>query len=156
MIEEASKECEAVTPPVLAAILFQESSFNPRASSGEAHGIAQFTPETWQTWGKDPKTGKVGDIWNPEDAIPASARYLCSLYDTAKEINKKYDTDDTELEMMAAAYNGGPGILDPNTSECGTAGVPRCGDPNDPDSYAGQTYPYAKEKFPEHVKMFSK
>ena len=150
LIIKAANDTKNITPPMLAAILYIESNFNPKASSGVANGIAQFTPATWATWGKG------GNVWDPKDAIPAAARFLDHLYDHAIDVKKKNGgKGDPELELMAASYNGGPGSI--MAQACGTpARVPNCGNPADFSSYAGQTYPYAKKKFPDAVKKFSK
>lgn len=150
LIIDAANETEHITPPMLAAILYIESNFNPRASSGVANGIAQFTPSTWAAWGDG------GDVWNPEDAIPASARFLDNLYEhSLKVLENNGGEGDDPMELMAASYNGGPGAVE--AGACGTpARVPQCGDPNNFSSYAAQTYPYAKQKFPDAVEKFSK
>ena len=149
LIEDAASETKNIDPASLAAILSIESGFNPKASSGVAHGIAQFTPDTWAS------KGNGGDIWDPKDAIPASARFLDELYDNAeKEIEKNGGKGDDPLELMAASYNGGPGSI--QAGACGTpARVPKCGDPNNFSSYAGQTAPYV-EKFMKEREKFSK
>lgn len=150
LIEDAASKTDNIDPATLAAILYIESGFNPKASSGVAHGIAQFTPSTWATWGEG------GDIWDPKDAIPASARFLDELYKhSEKVLQDNGGKGDDVLELMAASYNGGPGAI--MEQACGTpARVPNCGDPNTMSSYRAQTYPYAKEKFPQAREKFLK
>jgi len=61
---------------LLAAQGAVESAFNPNAvSTAGAQGIAQFMPMTWASWGQG------GDPFNPNDAIPAQARYVKYLWD---------------------------------------------------------------------------
>lgn len=152
LISKAAETCSEVTAPFIAAILYQESRFDPNAGSAVgAMGIAQFMATTWATWGEG------GDVWDPKDAIPASARFLCSLVPGAKEVADNPGVDDTVLELVAASYNGGPGSIQPGTcTEQPNGGVPRCGDPNNYSSYAAQTYPYAKIHIPEWMEKFSK
>jgi cell wall-associated NlpC family hydrolase len=92
--------CAEITPAVLAAQLYQESGFNPRAQSPVgAMGIAQFMPGTWATHGGG------GDVWNPADAIPAAAKYDCSLAAAVAAV------PGGGQEKMLAAYNAGPGAV---------------------------------------------
>jgi len=92
--------CAEVTPALLAAQLYQESGFNPRASSPVgAMGIAQFMPATWASHGGG------GDVWNPADAIPAAARYDCAVAASVAAV------PGPGQEKMLAAYNAGPGAV---------------------------------------------
>ena len=67
-------EWSGISTFVLAAICAVESGFDPNAYNEEtmAAGIAQFIPSTWVEWGQ-------GDVYNPEDAIPAMGSYLAYL-----------------------------------------------------------------------------
>ncbi|MER5973289.1 bifunctional lytic transglycosylase/C40 family peptidase [Streptomyces sp. NPDC002055] len=103
LIEEAGNTCPEVTPNLLAALLTQESGFNPEAKSHVgAQGIAQFMPSTWETHGIDGNGDGKRDVLNPEDAIPSSAKYLCSI---AKDVK---DVPGDKQSNMLAAYNAGP------------------------------------------------
>ena len=54
LIEEAGNTCPDVSPNLLAALITQESGFNPKAQSpAGAQGIAQFMPSTWESHGID-------------------------------------------------------------------------------------------------------
>ncbi len=102
LIEEAGNTCPEVSPNLLAALLTQESGFNPKASSPVgAQGIAQFMPSTWETHGIDGNGDGKRDVWDPEDAIPSSAKYLCTIAEDVKGVpgNKQNN--------MLAAYNAG-------------------------------------------------
>lgn len=75
----------------LTRLIWRESSFRPHVtSSAGAQGIAQFMPGTAEEQGLD-------DPFDPEMAIPASAKYLKSLRDRFGN-----------LGLAAAAYNAGP------------------------------------------------
>ncbi len=91
-------------PQLLAAMIYQESKFDPEArSSSGAVGLMQLLPETGQ--GIADRTG--GDSWRPEDLlIPElnvryGAWYLRHLLD-------KYDDESLAL----AAYNAGQTNVD--------------------------------------------
>jgi hypothetical protein len=102
----AGNGCAALTESLLAAQLFQESGFNPRAqSSVGAMGIAQFMPGTWPGWGRDENGNGVASPWEPEDAIPAAARYDCGI---AKQVEK---VPGDQAGLMLAGYNAGPGAV---------------------------------------------
>jgi soluble lytic murein transglycosylase-like protein len=76
----------------IAAVLKQESNFNPNAVSPKgATGVAQFMPATAQERGVNPL--------DPNSAIPGAANYLADL--------KKQFGGDDRLALMA--YNWGPG-----------------------------------------------
>ncbi|RPE41964.1 cell wall-associated NlpC family hydrolase [Streptomyces sp. Ag109_O5-1] len=102
LIEDAGHTCSEVTPNLLAALLTQESGFNPKAQSQVgAEGIAQFMPSTWETHGIDGNGDGKRDVWNPADAIPSAAAYLCGI---AKEVQ---DVPGNAQSNMLAAYNAG-------------------------------------------------
>ncbi|MBK5993358.1 bifunctional lytic transglycosylase/C40 family peptidase [Streptomyces sp. MBT58] len=106
LIQEAGKTCPEVSPNLLAALLKQESGFNPKASSPVgAQGIAQFMPSTWASHGLDGNGDGKRDVWDPEDAIPSSAKYLCTI---AKDVK---DVPGDKRSNMLAAYNAGSGAV---------------------------------------------
>lgn len=83
-----------VPADVLAALLQQESGFNPTARSpAGALGIAQFMPGTASGMGVNPL--------NPQSAIPGAARYLAN----ALKINHG------NLSYALASYNAGQGAV---------------------------------------------
>ncbi|MER6786427.1 bifunctional lytic transglycosylase/C40 family peptidase [Streptomyces sp. NPDC000658] len=95
--------CPALNPALLAAQLYQESGFNPRAQSGAAaQGIAQFIPGTWATHGVDGDGDGDRDVWDPNDAIPSAASYDCQLASYVKTV------PGNSTHNMLAAYNAGP------------------------------------------------
>ncbi|MEU3550671.1 bifunctional lytic transglycosylase/C40 family peptidase [Streptomyces longwoodensis] len=103
LIEDAGHTCPEISPNLLAALLKQESGFNPKAESPVgAQGIGQFMPLTWEEHGVDGNGDGKNDVWDPEDAIPASAKYLC---DIAKDVK---DVPGDKQSNMLAAYNAGP------------------------------------------------
>lgn len=94
--------CPALSPPLLAAQLYQESGWNPRAQSGaNAQGIAQFIPGTWAGHGLDANGDGKADVWDPQDAIPSAAQYDCDLARYVK------DVPGDVTDNMLAAYNAG-------------------------------------------------
>ncbi|MEQ6027940.1 bifunctional lytic transglycosylase/C40 family peptidase [Streptomyces salinarius] len=102
LIEEAGNTCPEISPNLLAALLTQESGFNPKAKSPVgAQGIAQFMPSTWETHGIDGNGDGKRDVWDPEDAIPSSAKYLCTIAEDVKGV-----PGDKQNNMLAA-YNAG-------------------------------------------------
>lgn len=102
LIKAAGQTCPEVTPNLLAALLTQESGFNPKAHSQVgAQGIAQFMPSTWEAHGTDANKDGKRDVWDPEDAIPSAADYLCDIADDVK------DVPGNKQKNMLAAYNAG-------------------------------------------------
>ncbi|WP_331724782.1 C40 family peptidase [Streptomyces canus] len=106
LIQAAGNTCPAVTPNLLAALLTQESNFNPKArSSVGAEGIAQFMPSTWEAHGIDGNGDGKRDVMDPADAIPSAAKYLCSIAKDVKSV-----PGDQQSNMLAA-YNAGSGAV---------------------------------------------
>ncbi|MER6689587.1 bifunctional lytic transglycosylase/C40 family peptidase [Streptomyces minutiscleroticus] len=102
LVQKWGNLCSAINPALLAAQLYQESGFNPRAqSAAAAQGIAQFIPGTWATHGVDGNGDGRRDVWDPADAIPSAASYDCEL---AKYVK---DAPGDPTENMLAAYNAG-------------------------------------------------
>ncbi len=94
--------CPAINPALLAAQLYQESGFNPRAQShAAAQGIAQFIPGTWATHGIDGDGDGDRDVWDPADAIPSAATYDCTLASYVEDVGGNL------TENMLASYNAG-------------------------------------------------
>ncbi|MGW2207168.1 C40 family peptidase [Streptomyces sp. NPDC001774] len=105
LIEDAGTYCPEVTPGLLAALISHESSFSPKADSGPAKGIAQFRPSTFHAHGIDGNGDGKRDLWDPEDAIPSAAKYLCEISQELSDI-----PGDKQANMLAA-YNAGPGTV---------------------------------------------
>jgi hypothetical protein len=88
---EGAADAHGLPRDYFTRLIWRESSFRPHVTSpAGAQGIAQFMPGTADEQGLD-------DPFDPEMAIPASARYLKSLHDRFGN-----------LGLAAAAYNAGP------------------------------------------------
>lgn len=132
--ESVASECPQLAPALLAAQGYQESGFNPVVEGpptqyGTAKGIAQFIDSTWSTWGRDEDgDGTALGAKDPEDAIMAQARYMCSMVKKASSSGYKGDP----VHLALAGYNAGWGWVD------FYRGVP-------PERFAkGQTYHYVR------------
>ncbi|WP_328707583.1 C40 family peptidase [Streptomyces sp. GS7] len=102
MVQKWGNLCPAINPALLAAQLYQESGWNPRAQSpAGAQGLAQFIPETWAAHAVDGDGDGKKDIWDPADAIASAASYDCELARYVK------DAPGDATENMLAAYNAG-------------------------------------------------
>lgn len=94
-VETVAKR-EGLSPDLLQAVIFRESSFRPCAvSTSGALGLMQLLPETAADLGVD-------DPFNPGENIDAGARFLSSLM-------VRYQGD---IELALAAYHAGPTIVD--------------------------------------------
>jgi cell wall-associated NlpC family hydrolase len=102
LVQKWGNLCPALNPALLAAQLYQESGWNPRAQSpAAAQGIAQFIPGTWATHGIDANADGTADVWDPQDAIPSAASYDCELASYVKNV------PGDRTGNMLAAYNAG-------------------------------------------------
>jgi soluble lytic murein transglycosylase-like protein len=94
IIRQASEKY-GIDESVIAAVIKQESSFNPAAVSRcGARGLMQLMPATARSLG-------VNDAFNPEENIMAGTRYL----------KQKLDEFDGNLSLALAAYNAGSGTV---------------------------------------------
>ncbi|MER6913923.1 bifunctional lytic transglycosylase/C40 family peptidase [Streptomyces sp. NPDC000594] len=107
LIKDAVKDaCPQVTASLLAAQLYTESNFNPKARSPVgAQGIAQFMPGTWAAHGVDGNKDRRKDPFDPEDAVPAAVAYDCYIAGLVKNVSGD------SVKLMLAAYNAGPGAV---------------------------------------------
>ncbi|HEY8381052.1 MAG TPA: lytic transglycosylase domain-containing protein [Microvirga sp.] len=91
LVESAARG-QGVPVGFLTRLIWRESAFRATAVSPVgAQGIAQFMPGTAQERG-------LADPFDPEQAIPAAARFVA-------ELRGRFGN----LGLAAAAYNGGPG-----------------------------------------------
>ncbi len=82
---------------LLASLMYEESRFDPRAvGPGGSAGLFQFMPATWQWLG-------VSDPFDPQEVIPAAARYLRMLMDEFQGLELA-----DQVAMAIASYNVGP------------------------------------------------
>lgn len=82
---------------LLASIIYQESRFDPRASSwAGASGLMQMMPGTANDLG-------VKDRLNPNDNIRGGAKYLKQLYDNFEEVQDSIQ----RVKFTLASYNCG-------------------------------------------------
>jgi soluble lytic murein transglycosylase-like protein len=89
-----------IDPYLLAAILREESRFDPRAmSSASARGLAQFVEPTASELGRRIGLGEVSaaDLYRPEVAIALAAAHL-------QELDARFDGS---IGAVVAAYNAG-------------------------------------------------
>ena len=92
---DESAAASGIDPALLAAIISNESGFNPNATSGAgARGLMQLMPQTAASLG-------VTDAYDPEQNVRAGARYLRAMLD-------RFGT----LQLAVAAYNAGPAAVE--------------------------------------------
>ncbi|WP_308294062.1 NlpC/P60 family protein [Streptomyces sp. UNOC14_S4] len=102
LVQDWGGFCPALSPAILAAQIYSESGWNPRAvSPANAQGIAQFMPDTWASHGIDANKDGKADIWDPQDAIPSAAVYDCELSKDVKSVPGDL------ADNMLASYNAG-------------------------------------------------
>jgi soluble lytic murein transglycosylase len=104
-IIEAHARNYRLEPALLAAVIYRESKFDPRAgSTAGAIGLMQLTPETAK--GIALRTGgskfQLSDLYEPELNVRYGAWYLRHLLDVF----------DGDVRKALAAYNGGRGNVE--------------------------------------------
>lgn len=118
-IQIAGGTCSAVSAPLVAALLEQESGFSTSAvSHAGATGPAQFMPGTWASAGAEmSEDGEIigppgsGDINDTKDAIPAAGRYLCGIAERQAPLIASGAIKGDPVELMLAGYNAGEGAV---------------------------------------------
>jgi murein DD-endopeptidase MepM/ murein hydrolase activator NlpD len=132
LVLAAGQVCPQIGPAHIAAQIEVESGWNPLAytDAGEvpAHGIAQFTMPTWETWGGDYRvdteptaagprlviTGgdQPGDPYQPANAIIAQAHLMCYLHQWAdSQLAAGRLAGATALDLAWATYFCGRGCI---------------------------------------------
>lgn len=92
-----------VDPALVAAVIKQESNFNPNARSGAgAEGLAQFMRGTAGTMAKETGHGLKYNIYDPETSIEFCAAHL-------RDLLVKYNGN---IDAALAGYNAGTGNAD--------------------------------------------
>jgi cell wall-associated NlpC family hydrolase len=81
LYQRAAARCPGLAWPVLAGVGKVESDHGrgDLVSVTSAAGPMQFEPATWAAYGVDGDGDGTADPFDPADAIPAAADYLCSL-----------------------------------------------------------------------------
>lgn len=130
-IVRAGHKCEGITPGLIAAQVFSESSFTTSAVSySNALGPGQFIPETWARWGVDADGDGSIDPFSIADSVMALADFMCFNVDSVKAGITEGKISGDPVELALAAYNAGLGAVQH------ARGMPDGGD------YSTQTRPY--------------
>lgn len=110
IILQAANTCPELEPASLAAQIAQESAWNPKAVSPVgAQGIAQFMPATWLSNGVDGNGDGKQDPFDPADAIPAMAKFMCGNIERAKTLLAEGKVKGEPYDLALAMYNAGEG-----------------------------------------------
>ena len=92
-----------VDPALVAAVIFQESRFNPKAVSPVgAQGLMQFMPGTAATMAKETGHWPKYDIFDAETSVEFGAAHL-------RDLLNKYNGD---VSQALVGYNAGTGTAD--------------------------------------------
>ncbi|MEO3930457.1 glycoside hydrolase family 19 protein [Micromonosporaceae bacterium B7E4] len=103
-IKTAAKECDLLTPVIIAAQIEYASTFDAkREGPGGRKGLSQLTPDVFSRFGKDDDDSGEASALDPEDSIHAHARYFCHLADETKRLldEQKVIGDHLTLTLLA-------------------------------------------------------
>lgn len=110
-LRRATRDCPVVTPAVLAAQIDQLSGWDGDSSSLSEKGIARFTDDEWQTWGRDDDGNGRSSPHDAVDAIMALGRRDCSLVQEVKDLRTRGTVHGELVDLTLAAYTAGTGAV---------------------------------------------
>lgn len=107
-VNQAGSICPEITPPIIAAQIFVESSFkdHPPNAAGAA-GPGQFIASTWAQYGVDADNNGTKDLHSVADAVVTTGVLDCAL---VKQLGSKVPDKDP-VELALAGYNAGAGAV---------------------------------------------
>lgn len=111
-----------LSAPLVAAIMYQESSFNPDAENsvlGGHYGLVQMSPSIWQSYGGPAgfdANGRPNGIRNVKLYLKVAAKYMKARWDRVEKMRKDNPSAQwvQELSMtdsFIVAHNAGEGWL---------------------------------------------
>lgn len=103
-IKAAAKECDLLTPIVIAAQIEYASDFDAKKEGPDGRkGLSQLPPDVFSRFGKDDDESGEASALDPKDSIYAHARYFCHLAKETKRLldEKKVMGDHLTLTLLA-------------------------------------------------------
>ena len=103
-IRAAAKECDLLTPVILAAQIDYASGFDADKEGPQGRkGLSQLPPEVFDEFGEDDDDSGEASVLDAEDSIHAHARYFCHLAERTEQLrtDKKVVGDHLSLTLMA-------------------------------------------------------
>jgi hypothetical protein len=124
-VELVRRECAALPGSWVAALMAQESSFQPDAyaddSNGGTWGLLQISQPVWQAaygggWATDRNRNGVWDVQEPDIHASVGGRYLCERLDTVRGILRAHPGSAaaqqlSDLDALVIAHNAGESAL---------------------------------------------
>ncbi|MFF0316570.1 glycoside hydrolase family 19 protein [Micromonospora sp. NPDC005252] len=103
-IRAAARECDLLTPVILAAQIEYASDFDADKEGQDGRkGLSQLTPDVFERYGKDDDDSGEASALDPEDSIHAHARWFCHLAEETQRMldEKTVVGDHLTLTLMA-------------------------------------------------------
>ncbi|MCZ7436875.1 transglycosylase SLT domain-containing protein [Micromonospora sp. WMMC241] len=107
-IRAAARECDLLTPVILAAQIEYASDFDADKEGQEGRkGLSQLTPEVFERYGEDDDDSGEASALDPEDSIHAHARYFCHLAEETQRMLDEETVVGDHLTLTLMAWDQG-------------------------------------------------
>ncbi|QLQ36433.1 glycoside hydrolase family 19 protein [Micromonospora robiginosa] len=107
-IRAAARECDLLTPVILAAQIEYASDFDADKEGQEGRkGLSQLTPDVFDRYGEDDDDSGEASALDPEDSIHAHARWFCHLAEETQRLLDDESVVGDHLTLTLMAWDQG-------------------------------------------------
>ncbi|GAB3059636.1 glycoside hydrolase family 19 protein [Micromonospora schwarzwaldensis] len=108
-IRAAARECDLLTPVILAAQIEYASDFDADKEGPQGRkGLSQLTPEVFDRYGEDDDDSGEASALDPEDSVHAHARWFCHLAEETQRMLDDGKVVGDHLTLTLMAWEMGP------------------------------------------------
>ncbi|MFC0097778.1 glycoside hydrolase family 19 protein [Micromonospora marina] len=107
-IRAAARECDLLTPVILAAQIEYASDFDADKEGQQGRkGLSQLTPDVFERYGEDDDDSGEASALDPEDSIHAHARWFCHLAGETQRLLDSESVVGDHLTLTLLAWDQG-------------------------------------------------